>query len=297
MAKSPMAEANRISKMLNVAFPGEGRFPVDVAAVAIELCRERYASEPITEIKPFDMDGFEGMLSRHPSGKKWKIVYNSKIESKGRIRFTLAHEFGHYVLHRELRSQFQCTQKDMHEWDLGLRSIEAEADLFASYLLMPLDDFRCQLEGHQPSIELIRHCSSRYGVSLMAAALKWTEIAPKRVVVLAVRDGFVLWARSSKSAYASGAVLASKRTLIEVPERSVLNSVTALSGPQTATQKASLWFEGEPTGVDLIEHAYAVDGYYPYTLGILVLPDVAPRWETADDELLTPVDEVFKGRG
>jgi len=296
MAKQPMAEANRISQMLNAALRGEERFPVNVEEVAFELCRSRYADEPIVDITALDIDGFEGMLVRHPSGRKWKIGYNSQIKSKGRIRFTLAHEFGHYILHRELRAKFQCTEKNMHEWDLDDRDIEAQADVFASYLLMPLDDYREQIKGQKPSIDMLRHCSERYGVSLMAAALKWTEIASKRVVVLAVRDDFVLWARSSKSAYQSGVFLASRKSAIEVPDGSVLKSSSVLSGPKVGTLEAKRWFPREPAGIALVEHAYAVEGYYPYTLGILVLPDAVPLWELPEDELLTSVDQVFRDR-
>lgn len=296
MAKQPMAEANRISQMLNMALSGEARFPVNVKEVALELSRSRYADEPIVDIVTLDIDGFEGMLVRHSSGRKWKIGYNSQIQSQGRIRFTLAHEFGHYILHRELREKFQCTQKDMHEWDLADRDIEAQADVFASYLLMPLDDFRQQIKGQTPSIDMLRHCSERYGVSLMAAALKWTEIASKRVVVLAVRDEFVLWARSSKSAYRSGVFLSTRQSLVEVPNGSALRSASVLSDPQVSTLEAKHWFPNEPAGMELVEHAYAVEGYYPYTLGILVLPDAEPRWDLPEDELLTPVDEVFRER-
>ena len=285
-----MAEANKISRLLHV-LPESERFPVDIKKIAIEISSVRYKDAPITRFETFDIDGVDGLLGRHPSGRKWKIGHNSQIRSPGRIRFTQAHEFGHYILHRELRERFLCSTKDMHEWDE--KSIEAEADVFASFLLMPLDDYRNQIAGQAPSIDLLRHCSSRYGVSMMAAALKWTEIAPKRSVVLAARDGFVLWARSNNAAFRSKAYLASRKHTIPVPEASVLNRAST-NEPITSLIRANAWFPSEPADVELVEHALAVEGDFPYTLAILVLPESTPQWGDAEDELLAPVNHVVR---
>jgi hypothetical protein len=296
MAKKPMAEANRISKLLSVVFPAAERFPVDVQMVAKDFSRQQFPEEPIAQIDAVDIPGFEGLLARHPSGKKWKIGYNDKIRSPGRIRFTLAHEFGHYLLHREEQQHFECSQEDMHDWDSKERRLEADADLFASYLLMPLDDFRCQADGQKISMDLLLHCADRYGVSPMAAALKWIEIAPKRAVVVAARDGFVLWARSNNAALKSGVYLAARRQTIEVPANSLLRLTSVSDNGRTSMQSARIWFSREPEGVELLEHVYVSEGYYPYTLGLLLLPDVLPNWELQDDELMEPLDGVMKYR-
>ena len=295
MSKMPMVEANRLSKMLSAVFAGEDRFPVNVQSLALEYSAQCFPGEPIVKIEELDIPGFEGVLARHPTQAKWKIGYNRSIQSAGRIRFTLAHELGHYLLHRELRSRFECTQQDMHEWDGAEKDIEAAADVFASYLLMPLDDFRLQLAGHPISIDLLRHLSDRYGVSPMAAALKWSEIEPKRMVVVAVRDGHVLWARSSPSAFRSGVYLASRKQLIEVPSGSLLNGPPSDSS-ESGAHPARNWFNREGEDVLLMEHIHVSAGSYPYTLGLLVLPNAIPRWEEPEDELLTPVDEALRKR-
>jgi IrrE N-terminal-like domain len=56
--------------------------------------------------------------------------------------FTQAHELGHYLLHRSARECFECTEGDLLNWSLDDQDMEAQADVFASYLLMPLHDYR-----------------------------------------------------------------------------------------------------------------------------------------------------------
>lgn len=281
----PKAEANRLSQLLSLVFQGEHRFPVDVKSVALEVSAQRFPDEPIRLIEDLQIGNFEGLLTRHPEGHYWKIGYSSEGRSQERIRFTLAHELGHYLVHRQLRHRFECTDLDMHDWDAQGKKIEVEADVFASYLLMPLDDYRAQIADEPISIELLQHCAGRYGVSLMAAALKWIEIAPRRAVVVAARDGFVLWARSNNAALRSGVYL---RTRVspprEVPERSLLNESDQLGVLAPARIPARVWFPNEPADMELTERVFVAAGEYPYTLGLLLLPDAIPKWEQDEED-------------
>lgn len=139
-----------------------------------------------------NLAGLEGMLAANKARSKWLIVYNSAVRSEGRKRFTIAHEFGHYILHRHDRDRFECSDDDSETGDGNERDIETEADTFASTLLMPLDDFRKQVDGQPVSFDLLGHCAERYGVSWTAAALRWAEIAEKRAVLVASRDDHLL---------------------------------------------------------------------------------------------------------
>ena len=86
------------------------------------------------------LEGFEGALFPSPSGKpRWLIAYNSELTSKGRIRYTQAHELGHYLLYRRAGQSIRCRAAEMLIWDSSCQRQEAEANRFASYLLMPID--------------------------------------------------------------------------------------------------------------------------------------------------------------
>jgi hypothetical protein len=92
---SPERWAIDISVLLNTVF-GKDRFPVDVPVIAREYSAQRYPSDPVSLVVGQSLPGFDGALYRASSGKKgWGIFYNSAIASRGRINFTLAHEFGH----------------------------------------------------------------------------------------------------------------------------------------------------------------------------------------------------------
>lgn len=192
--KTPRAWAN----MLVTAWGP--RFPVDVRQIAFEYSKR--FTDPVLKIVEADVATFEGAL--YPLQKKggWAILYNPSINSPGRINYTLGHELGHYLCHRAtVPGGFECGPTDVLG---GTRDMEREADLFSSYLLMPLDDFRIQVGNQRMSLDLLRHCADRYGVSLTAAALKWTESTQRCAAVVVATNGFVNWFRRSAAAERAG---------------------------------------------------------------------------------------------
>lgn len=280
--KKPMAEANRISSMLSKVLGAE-RFPVKVDELAVEYSRQCFADSPIDKVQGEDLDGFDGLLKANKARSKWLILYNSATPSEGRKRFTIAHEFGHYILHRHQQDLFECGDDDIETGDNNERDIEAEADLFSSTLLMPLDDFRRQVDGQPISFDLLGHCADRYGVSLTAAALRWTEIAPKRAVLVASRDDHMLWAKSNKAALKSGAYFATRKNTIELPRDALAHSYNAIDMIENRTGRAQSWFNREPASMPITEMT-RIAGQYDYTLTLLVLPEAEWQGARHDDE-------------
>ena len=223
---SPQRWANTLTALLNIVF-GEGsdRFPVKVPQLAKDFSHQRYGDDPVTLVKGGQLPGFEGALCRAPAGKKgWGIIYNNTITSPGRINFTLAHEFGHYLLHREVYPDgLECGPQDMVRWDNEYAQIEQQANEFAATLLMPLDDFRRQIDSKsKPTLDDIGACAERYQVSLIAATLRWLQYTERRSLLVISRDGFILWARSSPKALRTGAYFkTANRPPIPIPDASL----------------------------------------------------------------------------
>ncbi len=285
-----MAEANRISSMLKLVLGAE-RFPVRVDEVAMEVSRQCFADSPVDKVLGEDLDGLEGMLAANKARSKWLIVYNSAIRSEGRKRFTIAHEFGHYILHRHQQDQFQCGDGDIEAGDRPERDIETEADQFASTLLMPLDDFRNQVAGQPVSFALLDHCAKRYGVSLTAAALRWTEIAERRAVLVASRDDHLLWSKSNQAAFKSGAYFATRKQTIELPRDALAHSGRLLDATaQTQSTRAQAWFPREPASMPLTEMTLVAGGY-DYALTLLLMPEA--EWQRPRHEDGEPEEDSF----
>ena len=278
---TPAAWANFLSKAW-----GRDRFPIDVKLIAQDIGSRQ--PDPISAIQGGDIGALEGMLLKREKG--WYLLYNDKVQSSGRITFTIAHELGHYLLHRKVREIFECGDKDIATGDRGERDIEAEADLFASTLLMPLDDFRKQIHGQPVSFDLLGRCAGRYGVSLTAAALRWTEIADKRAILVASRDDHMLWAKSNRAAFKSGAYFATRKHTIELPQTALAHSHNRSAAGDVQAARAQTWFPREPSSMTLSEMTM-VAGQYDYTLTLLLMPEA--EWQRPEHEDGEPEEDTF----
>lgn len=179
------------------------QYPVKVREVALELGGKQ--QDPIDKIEPIAIAGIEGMLARKAG--KWGIAYSSFIREQGKVNFTIAHELGHYLAHRKGKEHILCTTDDLVDFSYRgetAKNMEQEANDFASYLLMPITDFRVQIDGHPVTIDLLAHCGERYETSLSATALKLISFTEKPIVVIASESGKVRWSRSSDAAFRMG---------------------------------------------------------------------------------------------
>ena len=285
--KRPHKEANRLSRILDT-LPPEERYPVDVKKVALELT-PAFNGDPITEVQGHAFNKFEGALLKDPANPRWGIFYNTNIPHPGRIRFTLAHELGHYMLHRREAGLegFECGSGDMLRYDTGYAVREEEANAFAAALLMPAHDFRRQVEHEGFSFDLLEHCADRYGVSLTSAVLRWLDVTPRRAIAVVSEDGFMHWAKSSHKAYQSGKYFATRRAgPIEIPEGSQASEPTfSLAARDGIRHGAGVWFKDEA----VVEHTLYSEEYGK-TLTVLLLDeaggcdplDEAPEEEVTD---------------
>lgn len=122
---------------------------------------------------PLEQD-LSGILVIDANGSS-TIGYNQH-ESRVRRRFTIAHELGHYELHKDKSSlfvdkNFKVMFRNASEPDHSNAQFEQEANVFAAYILMP-DDFVAReienLEFDLGSEESIRELAKRFEVSTTA---------------------------------------------------------------------------------------------------------------------------------
>lgn len=219
---SPQKVAIRLSQILNIT-KGLDHFPVDVRDLALSYSKSTCSTSEdcLIAIQGADLSNdIDGVLQKTPKG--WVIIYNNSIKYLGRINFTLAHEFGHYLLHRnKYPNGLKCTKADIYN-DSIKKTVETDANIFASYLLMPLDDFRKQSKLYSFSPALFENLAKRYNTSLTATILKWIDMTDKKAMAIFSDNGFIEWKKQSTSLYKTRLISTKKSfTPEEIPTSSV----------------------------------------------------------------------------
>ncbi|KAB7725503.1 ImmA/IrrE family metallo-endopeptidase [Rudanella paleaurantiibacter] len=120
------------------------------------------------------------------------ITINSKITNKGQKRFVLAHEFGHFNLHFDLKPMFNCDEESFKQW-LSKGGHEQEANEFAAELLMPKNAFAPECSGLSFTTELVRHLADRFETSLTATSRRIVEQGPFNMALVYSENGVIKW--------------------------------------------------------------------------------------------------------
>ena len=296
---TPQGWAIRLTQILALhqAAHGLPRFPIDVAALAKDFSQQVFPDAPITMVGGLNLSkGVEGMLMPRPGGSgEWGIIYNETIRSSGRRNFTLAHELGHYLLHRHAHpGGIKCTNRNMADWDESVTKIEGEANTFASYLLMPLDDFRAQIKGRSIDIDVMTALADRYAVSLTAAILKWMTITDKRAMIVVGKEGFIDWAWSSEPLLKSGVFYRARQEVTELPPAPLAaQEVDWDTGRHGHHHPAGVWPGSEP-----VREMTVFSPGNEMSISLLLYPDRAPsQREMAELEEEPTLDTFDKFMG
>jgi Zn-dependent peptidase ImmA (M78 family) len=165
--------------------------PVPIETLALQL--------DIQEIQPLTTKGFEGGLITNSLKSTGIILCNEKSHKKRR-RFTIAHELGHFLIpsHIPLNGgQFLCSLNEMYslardEKDRRLR-MEAEANRFASLILLPPPIFRRDVEAFRdPDLQHITKLSNRYEVSREATGRAYIMYRDEPAALILIHERRVL---------------------------------------------------------------------------------------------------------
>lgn len=133
--------------------------PLDVSALA-RLFNIRVRSIPLeNDTSGYLEEGAEG----------WGIFVNA-LHHPRRQRFTVAHELGHFFLHKDRKKKF-IDKKLFRNGESN--QIETQANKFAADLLMPEIDFKEYVTNSSSKVEFI---AEYFGVSAMAVRVRASEL-------------------------------------------------------------------------------------------------------------------------
>ena len=273
--------ANNIHKWMRAWHRGDMPDAID-----LELVRQMLPDTPygqgVRKIKTPIAHGLascEGMLVRNPNDDaEWGIFYNGKAPTE-RQRFTIAHELGHFVLHRGQRPSFSCDKESVYSGADRMRSIEREADDFASNLLMPGDLLRDAISDCRIDLHVLSALAKRFQVSFESLCIRFIKFTPQRAILVYWDNGFAKYEWRSSSAIKTRARI--RRT--GEPQEPLPETLAA--DPEIAQEwngidmPADVWCPEESPDITLTEfkHTY---GARDRVLSLLLLESAAPRsWD------------------
>lgn len=154
-----------------------------------EMCCERGAY-----VRECALDGAEARLT--VSGDRGIITVNPNNSSAARTRFSIAHELGHFELHRDRTVSLTCDQRDLNDWRVKRRqeNLEEDANEFASELLMPEIFIKAEIEAAKPSIGFLEKLAERYQTSLFATTRRFMDLTPKACAAVFFKESSILYA-------------------------------------------------------------------------------------------------------
>ncbi len=139
-----------------------------------------------------DLSGAEGRLTRMDG--KGIIRVNRKIKREGQRRFTIAHELGHWELHKDL-NQFTCSENDMKDYSRS--NLEIEANFFAAELLMPPKHFRLAINQKKTSISLLKELAQEFNTTLTSTAIRLADDLKRNIIVVWIQNDQIKWSYST----------------------------------------------------------------------------------------------------
>ena len=107
------------------------------------------------------IDAFSTRIRVENTDKVFAIALALGEKSKQRLRFDMAHELGHILMHAWGESN-----EDVDKEEFNLR--EKQANIFAGALLLPADTFGRDVEPYATNIEFYRSLKKKWGVSMQA---------------------------------------------------------------------------------------------------------------------------------
>jgi Zn-dependent peptidase ImmA (M78 family) len=146
------------------------------------------------------LTGADARLVSIPGQNKAVASINSLIPEEGRRRFALAHELGHFELHRSATPRWDCTEADFLKW-YKEASQEPEANEFAAELLMPERIFACRCTGKPPSFNLLSSLAFEFRTSITSTAIRYAQFGNHPCAIIAVKASKLAWFSKSEDFY------------------------------------------------------------------------------------------------
>lgn len=258
---------------------GVTSLPVDPLEIA-----ERY--DILCQAMPSQNGGVSGMLIKNKDAHG--ILYATHIDNDGFQRFSIAHELGHYFLPGHPDAVFAGGL--IHASRAGFVSddkYEAEADYFASGLLMPNFLFDPALDPAGEGMEAVKSLAQLCGTSLTATAIRYAQSTSElAAIVVSIGDKVDYCFMSDELKEYPGLTWLKKGVALPRGTKTLAFNRDAdnvrLAKEDADSVSLTSWFGGK-TKYELYEEVIGLGGYGK-TLTVLSASDLPDPEEIEEDE-------------
>lgn len=169
---------------------------------------------------------------------------------RGRERFSIAHELGHWKLHRG--RSFRCRVDDMDDNLASDRTLEKEADVYAAHLLMPAPLFHPAVKAlGTPGFQELDELAGRFETSLLATSIRLARINTLPVILAS-------YTKQGRRWYIPAGDVPRRWWLRGTLDDDSFAHDLFTTGKQLASprkQPAEVWFEnGDADNYEVLEH-------------------------------------------
>jgi Zn-dependent peptidase ImmA (M78 family) len=126
------------------------------------------------------------------------VISVSDSSLEGRQRFSLAHEIAHWICDRKAGS-FQCAKEDIGPQNAEAKSAEAQANGYASQLILPSYLVDPWILGKPVSLDTAKALSTDFSASITAAAIKLVKRTSKAAFLACHNQTRLVWRQKSLS--------------------------------------------------------------------------------------------------
>jgi len=176
------AAARKIVNYYGITDPNE----IDIRSIAID--RNLFVLDK-------KIDGAQGRLMCR--GKSGIITVDSSIQVESRKRFVIAHELGHFELHKEKTSVNICDEKALLSQNKK-NDLEYDANVFAGELLIPTEILNRFDKPKEFSKTYLSILAQTFNVSLSAFSMKYVEEGKLPIAIIYSKDGLIKWYKINK---------------------------------------------------------------------------------------------------
>lgn len=202
-----------------------------------DLDIEAIAFDQGVEVRYEQLNGCEATLVGYGS-KAIATIKNAP--SRGRERFSIAHETGHWLLHRG--RSFRCRVDDIVQNYSSDTTLEKEADEFASHLLMPTAILRPIIKAiAKPTLKDLQRVADDFDVSLQAMSIRLAALDTLPVIVACYTKAGLKW--HCRAAHIPNGWYLKQTLDSDSFAYDILQGQG--SGNKTGKQPADTWFEND----------------------------------------------------